>query len=930
MVSLLAGSASAWPLAASAADKPVYAAAPAWVKAAPAIDASKMTDASPAIVRLDSQQRIEDGRVWTYFDTATRAASSQQLSEIGDVRLQWQPAQGDLIVHTAEIIRGTQHIDLVKGGTPFTVLRRETELDQRMLDGMLTATMAAEGLAVGDVLHVTFSITRKDPTLKGNVQSFAPLLSEPVQVGFARVRMSWPVGADLKWKAYADGVTAKPVTVDGYRELEVALPLAKQPELPNDAPMRFRKLPILEAASFPDWAAVSKAMAPLYVTDGAIAAGSPLAAEAARIEAAESDPLKRAALALQLVQDKVRYLLLGMDTGNYVPQPAAQTWERRYGDCKAKTLLLLALLYAMKIEAEPVAANLQTGDLVSERLPSLGAFNHVLVRATIDGKTYWLDGTASGTRLADITDTPRLGSVLPLRAEGAELMPVVLHADARPDVTVAVDLDDRAIDTPTIAKAAITIRGPLAEQLGTAASQASPTQRKEMAQRILTQQAGSGSYIDPTITYDPAAGTTTISATGLASTRWERQEGRYRFVIDAAVGKVQFDPDRARAAWQAIPVALPGPSAILYRTTLHLPDGGKGFTLDGDRTLPASLGGLTLKRSLSMTGDTVVLEDRLDQIGGEIAPADIPATRAALAQARNRLATVLAPADGPGSRAYYEAARTSGALKPIDAMFARVVADDPKDVNPYKWRARYRSATGDRAGALADYASAIGIEPAADLYLARGALYADAGQDARQLADIEAARKLDPEGDEALTALADYRANHGEGAAAVAMIDERLARAGSRERLDWLGRKAGIQADAGQRDAALATLDTGLAERPTNPALLNQRCWLRGTGNTALDGGLKDCTKAIELADNPGAALDSRAMIYFRMGRFDDALADIGAALDANPDLAASLYMRGVVLHRVGKKAEGDASLAKARMIAPQIDKDYAKYGITP
>ena len=77
---------------------------------------------------------------------------------------------------------------------------------------------------------------------------------------------------------------------------------------------------------------------------------------------------------------------------------------------------------------------------------------------------------------------------------------------------------------------------------------------------------------------------------------------------------------------------------------------------------------------------------------------------------------------------------------------------------------------------------------------------------------------------------------------------------------------------------------------------------------------------------NVGAAAHRR----FRMGRFDDALADIGAALDANPDLAASLYMRGVVLHRVGKKAEGDASLAKARMIAPQIDKDYAKYGITP
>ena len=235
LVGLLLGTASA----AHASDKPVYAPAPAWVKPAPAIDAAALTDASPILVRFDNQQRLEDGRVWAYFDTATRAASTQQLSQIGDIKLPWQPAQGDLVIHTAEIIRGTQHIDLLKGGAPFTVLHREAELEQRMLDGMLTATMAAEGLSVGDVLHLSFSITRKDPTLKGDMQTFAPLLADPMRAGFARVRLSWPAASDMRWKSYADGVTAKPVVAGGYRELEVALPLAKQPELRrNTKPQR--------------------------------------------------------------------------------------------------------------------------------------------------------------------------------------------------------------------------------------------------------------------------------------------------------------------------------------------------------------------------------------------------------------------------------------------------------------------------------------------------------------------------------------------------------------------------------------------------------------------------------------------------------------------------------------------------------------------
>ncbi|MBB3691543.1 DUF3857 domain-containing protein [Sphingomonas sp. BK580] len=917
--------------AAHAGDRPIYQSPPAWVVPAPAIDTNKLTESSPILLRLDNQQRLEGGRVWSYVDSATRAASSQQLAEIGNIKLPWQPSQGDLVIHAVEIIRGSQRIDLVKGRSPFTVLRRETELDQRMMDGMLTATLAAEGLAVGDVLRVAFSVTRSDPTLAGNVQSAAPLLAQPAPIGFGRVRLSWPETSDIRWKAYADGVNAKPVSAGGYRTLDVALPLAKQPELPDDAPARFRKLPLLEATSFADWSAVSKAMAPLYATDGSIAAGSPLAAEVRRIERAKSTPLERAALAVQLVQEKISYLMLGMDTGNYVPQTPAQTWERRYGDCKAKTLLLLAVLRALQIEAEPVAANLQMGDMAAERLPSLSAFNHVLVRATIDGKSYWLDGTGAGTRLADLGDTPRLGSVLPLRPAGAALMPVLLHADARPDLTIAVDLDDRgALDTPSIVKAAITLRGGLAEQIGTAAAQASQAQRAEMVRRLLGQQVGNGNYIDPVIRYDPAEGVAVVSATGLASTRWARRDGRYRLVLDAAVGKLDFAPDRARAAWKSIPVALPGPASIVYRTTLHLPDGGRGFTLDGDRALPEALAGTRLKRSLVMNGDTVTIEDRIDQVGGEIEVASIPSLRAAVSQARGRLLTVLAPTGPVGTRAYYDGARKAGALAPTDAMFARVVADDPKDADALTWRARYRAATGDRAGGIADYGGAITIEPSTDRYLARAALYAALGDETRQHADLEAAYTLDPEADEVLGALANYRANHGDGDGAIALLDRRIERAGSKDRYDWIVTKAGVMADAGQRDAALAMLDTVITERPGNAGLLNMRCWLRGTGNVALEAGLKDCTKAIELADDPDAALDSRAMIYYRMNRFEDALADVGAALTDSPDLAASLYMRGVLLGRLGRRGESEAELAKARLVYPQIDRDYRRYGIAP
>src|SRR5207245_7674926 len=43
------------------------------------------------------------------------------------------------------------------------------------------------------------------------------------------------------------------------------------------------------------------------------------------------------------------------DLGGLVPASAETTWSRRFGDCKAKTALLLAILHEFGIEAEPVA-----------------------------------------------------------------------------------------------------------------------------------------------------------------------------------------------------------------------------------------------------------------------------------------------------------------------------------------------------------------------------------------------------------------------------------------------------------------------------------------------------------------------------------------------------------------------------------------------
>src|SRR3546814_21031677 len=79
-------------------------------------------------------------------------------------------------------------------------------------------------------------------------------------------------------------------------------------------------------------------------------------------------------------------IYVGLGNGNLTPATAEETWQRRYGDAKGKTALLLALLARLGIEAEAVLANNSGGDDgLDERLPHPGMLAHVPVRAARKG-----------------------------------------------------------------------------------------------------------------------------------------------------------------------------------------------------------------------------------------------------------------------------------------------------------------------------------------------------------------------------------------------------------------------------------------------------------------------------------------------------------------------------------------------------------------
>jgi hypothetical protein len=113
----------------------------------------------------------------------------------------------------------------------------------------------------------------------------------------------------------------------------------------------------------------------------------------ADIRKAGGTPAEQALRALQFVQEQIRYVSISIAQGGFRPSSPEQVLERRFGDCKDKSLLLTTLLRQLGMDAQPALVNTRRGRVLDSRLPTPYAFNHAIVRMRLGNDTYWLDGT---------------------------------------------------------------------------------------------------------------------------------------------------------------------------------------------------------------------------------------------------------------------------------------------------------------------------------------------------------------------------------------------------------------------------------------------------------------------------------------------------------------------------------------------------------
>ena len=98
----------------------------------------------------------------------------------------------------------------------------------------------------------------------------------------------------------------------------------------------------------------------------------------------------------RFASQEIRYVGLEHGVGGIVPRSPSNTYKRRYGDCKDKTVLFIDLANRAGIDAYPVLTSTFRNDLDKLLLPASNYFNHMIACAALsDGSQYCVDLTDS-------------------------------------------------------------------------------------------------------------------------------------------------------------------------------------------------------------------------------------------------------------------------------------------------------------------------------------------------------------------------------------------------------------------------------------------------------------------------------------------------------------------------------------------------------
>lgn len=342
---------------------------------------------------VDDQVDLRGGTRVHYADRVYEAGSAELLSDAGKYSIQFNPAYQTLAIHQVAVFRDGRWFDRFDP-KQVTLARRETEIDQDVTTGEITAIIIVPDVRLSDRVRISYSLAGQHPLIGPYThQDFSFAWTDPMLDIAVRVLSS----AEEPLAIFRDPEVPEfgEKREGDTRIYEAHAHAVAGRRMEDGVPSWLFQLPHAIVTRSHAWGDIARWANTLYPTPAALPGDlEARIAEWKRL----ADPRARLAAAVTAVQEEVRYLSVALGDSAFKPEEPALTWSRRFGDCKDKSRLLVAVLGELGIAAEPALVSTQLGPRLPDLPPSAGWFDHVIVRITLDDGVHWIDPTRSYQR----------------------------------------------------------------------------------------------------------------------------------------------------------------------------------------------------------------------------------------------------------------------------------------------------------------------------------------------------------------------------------------------------------------------------------------------------------------------------------------------------------------------------------------------------
>jgi len=349
---------------------------PHWVEIQPVNESPNidLDETTQGTVLLQYNEQVNVPLQEAYIRIVTKITDNVGIQTASSINTGYDPTYQSLRFHQITIKRDGKIIDKLNI-SDFQILRRESNADNYIYDGSLSAMLNMSDVRTGDIVDYSYSIKGFNP-IHGDSFSSSFVLNDSEPVGEIYVRLI------SKDKLSYDGVNQAPEpTITNENGNTIYVWKAKNTrriEFENYTPSWKLLYDNIFVSTHNSWADVVDWGVDVYKINAPV--NSDLKEAINTINTSNKTEGEKIKSTLDFVQNEIRYLGLESGIGSYKPSSPNKVFEQRFGDCKDKSVLMVSMLNQMGIEAYPMLVSTTLSKTITEVLPSQKLFDHCVVK----------------------------------------------------------------------------------------------------------------------------------------------------------------------------------------------------------------------------------------------------------------------------------------------------------------------------------------------------------------------------------------------------------------------------------------------------------------------------------------------------------------------------------------------------------------------